>query len=543
MSHESSNGKIYYTVAETAKFVRKALKTAFPELPARFFSVKSHSYSMGASINVRWEDGPTVKEVESVVKCYQGVSHIDITDLVHDKQDMVDDDGNPCHWGADYVNCSRSESYEEMKQYADYIVKHYCITTRRDAEFSFEVIRSGETGGYIQANGIFGDEDLSLFIYRTMREYGEFKHFLAAKERELARFTALPESVHKTDDATPAAKEDDAIETDEPEEAAVPQEETFIREDYCEDEEPDDSEVYMSINWQDGKLRLHSPWRVEKDEYKALRQNGFRNARGETTFFAAWTTEREAFLAETFDLETIYLDDEERILSNAQRRAELFEDFSENRAADYQRLDGEARDMAHGIPFGQPILVGHHSERRDRNYRNRIENKFRKGYENYNKAKYWERKATSSLKLAEYRTQNAGVVKRRIDRLEADYRKIMRRFESYRKEGTETSRTEKWLWFYTNRLAFEHALLAAMSPEKTELPELEVGGAIYFIGGWNRIIRVNKKSVTVEWFVGNGYIVKHSDIQPDKVMSKAEFDAAKKTPASTANSWKIERAE
>lgn len=41
----------------------------------------------------------------------------------------------------------------------------------------------------------------------------------------------------------------------------------------------------------------------------------------------------------------------------------------------------QARDMASVIPFGQPILVGHHSEGRDRNYRGRIENKFRKGYE------------------------------------------------------------------------------------------------------------------------------------------------------------------
>lgn len=32
------------------------------------------------------------------------------------------------------------------------------------------------------------------------------------------------------------------------------------------------------------------------------------------------------------------------------------------------------------IPFGQPILVGHHSERRDRNYRDRAWNKLGKGY-------------------------------------------------------------------------------------------------------------------------------------------------------------------
>lgn len=39
-----------------------------------------------------------------------------------------------------------------------------------------------------------------------------------------------------------------------------------------------------------------------------------------------------------------------------------------------------AREMAAAIPFGQPILVGHHSEKRDRNYRGRIHNNFGKAF-------------------------------------------------------------------------------------------------------------------------------------------------------------------
>jgi DNA repair exonuclease SbcCD ATPase subunit len=46
----------------------------------------------------------------------------------------------------------------------------------------------------------------------------------------------------------------------------------------------------------------------------------------------------------------------------------------------------QARQMANIIPFGQPILVGHYSEGRDRRYRERIENKYRKGYELAQKA-------------------------------------------------------------------------------------------------------------------------------------------------------------
>lgn len=55
----------------------------------------------------------------------------------------------------------------------------------------------------------------------------------------------------------------------------------------------------------------------------------------------------------------------------------------------------QARDMAGAIPFGQPILVGHHSENRDRNYRSKIHDKFGKSFKLQEKAEYLERRAAS----------------------------------------------------------------------------------------------------------------------------------------------------
>ena len=45
------------------------------------------------------------------------------------------------------------------------------------------------------------------------------------------------------------------------------------------------------------------------------------------------------------------------------------------------QLSKESHDMMSVIPMGQPILVGHHSEKRDRNYRNRAWNKLGKAVE------------------------------------------------------------------------------------------------------------------------------------------------------------------
>ncbi len=55
------------------------------------------------------------------------------------------------------------------------------------------------------------------------------------------------------------------------------------------------------------------------------------------------------------------------------RRVERLRGWAEVREARASAEFGKAHAAADAIPFGQPILVGHHSERRDRNYRDRID--------------------------------------------------------------------------------------------------------------------------------------------------------------------------
>jgi hypothetical protein len=69
-----------------------------------------------------------------------------------------------------------------------------------------------------------------------------------------------------------------------------------------------------------------------------------------------------------------------------QARYERLLAASERTQAESNSNWSQASAMAKEIPFGQPILVGHHSERADRNYRAKIESKHRKGYELHQKA-------------------------------------------------------------------------------------------------------------------------------------------------------------
>lgn len=53
-------------------------------------------------------------------------------------------------------------------------------------------------------------------------------------------------------------------------------------------------------------------------------------------------------------------------------RAERLREWAAKRDAKAGAAFDQAKTMGDAIPFGQPILVGHHSQRRDERYRNRI---------------------------------------------------------------------------------------------------------------------------------------------------------------------------
>ncbi|CAL1519136.1 DUF3560 domain-containing protein [Chitinophaga sp. MM2321] len=83
-----------------------------------------------------------------------------------------------------------------------------------------------------------------------------------------------------------------------------------------------------------------------------------------------------------------------RRAENAERKAGRAEQHSDD-------LYRKAKDMAAVIPFGQPIHIGHHSEKRDRNYRDKIHNTFGKSFAEAEKAEHYNSKAETARRAAE----------------------------------------------------------------------------------------------------------------------------------------------
>jgi protein-L-isoaspartate O-methyltransferase len=87
--------------------------------------------------------------------------------------------------------------------------------------------------------------------------------------------------------------------------------------------------------------------------------------------------------------------------------------------------------IADGIPMGQPILVGHHSERHARRDAEKIQSGMRKAVNLWSTSQYWEARAKGALRHAEYK-ERPDVRARRIKGLESDLRKQ----EKNRKESS-----------------------------------------------------------------------------------------------------------
>lgn len=123
-----------------------------------------------------------------------------------------------------------------------------------------------------------------------------------------------------------------------------------------------------------------------------------------------------------------FADAEAERTQRAEERADRYgRRASRNTAAGEARWQRTRGRMA-AVPPGQPILAGHHSERGHRRLLDWADNQDRKAVGEMRKGKYWAERAQAASDHQKHR-ESVGTTRRRIDRLEADRRRIVRRLE------------------------------------------------------------------------------------------------------------------
>lgn len=190
---------------------------------------------------------------------------------------------------------------------------------------------------------------------------------------------------------------------------------------------------------EDNKLRLYPESRLPKEEYDRVKAAGFKWAPKQEIFVAPmWTPGREDLLVEMCGE---IGDEDKSLVERTGERAERFRDYSASRTEDAEHAHKAVSSICDGIPFGQPILVGHHSEKHARRDAERIENGMQRAIKMWDTAEYWKGRAAGAIAAAKYK-ERPDVRARRIKGIEADQRKQ----ERSKKES------ERWVRFWEGKL-------------------------------------------------------------------------------------------
>lgn len=200
---------------------------------------------------------------------------------------------------------------------------------------------------------------------------------------------------------------------------------------------------------EDNKLRLYPSYRLERPLYDRLKQAGFKWAPKQELFVAPmWTPFRNDLLIELCgDIE----DEDTSLVERAETRADRFENYETKRRHEGDRTYTAARSLAGNIPFGQPILVGHHSERRARKDAEKITNGYSRALKLWDTADYWTSRAAGAVQAAKYKEVPA-VRYRRMKGLEADKRK----------QEKQVTESKKFIAFFSlSDLSLQQALKIA----------------------------------------------------------------------------------
>ncbi|MCD0253077.1 DUF3560 domain-containing protein [Xanthomonas campestris pv. campestris] len=301
---------------------------------------------------------------------------------------------------------------------------------------------------------------------------------------------------------------------------------------------------------EDNKIRLYPVARLDAETYAMVKGAGFIWAPKQSLFVAPmWTPAREDL---ALKLCGDIGDEDTTLVERQEERADRFSEYSGKRLHEANRAREAVQQISGNIPMGQPIMIGHHSQAKAQRDQKRIENGMRQAVVLWNTAEYWTRRAAGAIQLAKYKERN-DVRARRIKRIEADKRKMERDIAKSTKlakawgtsglthemavrlagfhDNTTSVKIEafdfpislysvlkdhgwtaeqaaaaaikghtrliawatRWLNHYTNRLAYENALLQESGGLPADRFDIVPGGLVLIDREWLTVLRVTKR--------------------------------------------------
>ncbi|MCH9640063.1 MAG: DUF3560 domain-containing protein [Betaproteobacteria bacterium] len=177
--------------------------------------------------------------------------------------------------------------------------------------------------------------------------------------------------------------------------------------------------ITATYSAEDNKLRLYCASRLDDETYQVVKENGFKWAPSQELFVAPkWTPRREDLCIALAGEITA---EQSTVLERAEIKAERLDDLAMRRSQQANAFHQAASRISERFAGGQPILVGHHSERGARRDQTRMNAEMKKAVAAQNAVSYWNYKA-SGVEHHANRKNNVGVRSRRIKTLLAELR-------------------------------------------------------------------------------------------------------------------------
>jgi hypothetical protein len=273
------------------------------------------------------------------------------------------------------------------------------------------------------------------------------------------------------------------------------------------------SKSYL-FNKETQKIELH----FSKEEYQSLSEELKRQLKSAYLFSGkaqAWVSrstnnhynaikvaEKLGFTErETIGERLSYAEQIEKQVEKAEARAERYEQYANNAEKRAKNLQSELNKFHGDISFfTQPIISGHSGSQAFEKRRERIFDRYRKGFDEYRKSDYFKSKAITAEKTASMsKFKDRSYLTNRIK----ECNKNIKNCESnivYYEERNNKEKIEYWL----EKMEYELDKLAYLENCLEELGKvydksnLKVGYEVKIRGEWEKIIKLNRTTVEVQ---------------------------------------------
>jgi len=186
-----------------------------------------------------------------------------------------------------------------------------------------------------------------------------------------------------------------------------------------------------------------------------------------------------------------YADDVARREARLGRKVEKRAEWAESRQAKAEAANKRVHGLLDPIPLGQPILVGHHSEKRHRRTLEKADAAMSRAVEHHKMAEHHAHKSEACARALE-KQYDPGFCYRRIE----DGNRELRDAERRKARGCVV-RVDEQIAQAKEKIAFWTARLNEVGGMSLSLDQIHKGDTIKTSWGSFEVVKVNKKTVTI----------------------------------------------